>query len=295
MWDNIAEQISQALNRDFQLKKHASVFGGDINQANRIEGVLDGVTQRYFIKTNQKALLGMFEAEAAGLKEMAESQTIRVPEVICSGVAENKSFLILEDLEFGSGNSDSAAELGRQLADMHKTTNAQFGWWRDNTIGSTKQVNEYEGNWLDFWRKHRLGFQLELARNNGGSASLYKKGQTLNNSLAYFFKDYAPQASLLHGDLWSGNFAYLKSAEPVIYDPAVYYGDREADIAMTELFGGFSPLFYQAYNARWPLDKGYPQRKRLYNLYHILNHFNLFGGGYAMQAESMIDQLLAEI
>ena len=118
------------------------------------------------------------------------------------------------------------------------------------------------------------------------------KGEKLLKNLERFFIGYEPKASLLHGDLWSGNYGYLNNGEPVIFDPAVYYGDRETDIAMTELFGGFPAEFYTAYNEAWPLDKGYQQRKNLYNLYHILNHFNLFGGGYAMQAENMMDQLL---
>lgn len=300
MWDKIAQQISEVLSQDFQLKKQSSVFGGDINQANRIDGLLDGEPESFFIKLNQKNLLDMFEAEAAGLKEIQKSQSIYVPHVICSGVVENTSFLVLENLHLGSGNANSAALLGQQLAQMHKTNidqarPKQFGWLRENTIGSTRQVNSNEDSWLDFWRKHRLGFQLDLARQNGCSNSLYSKGQKLNDKLEQFFKGYEPEASLLHGDLWSGNYAYLKNAEPVIYDPAVYYGDREADIAMTELFGGFPAGFYAAYNEAWPLDDGYQQRKKLYNLYHVLNHFNLFGGGYGMQAENNIEQLLASI
>jgi len=178
---------------------------------------------------------------------------------------------------------------------MHKTTSPQFGWSRNNTIGSTPQVNNYESSWIDFWQQHRLGFQLELARQKGASDALYTKGKELSAELEQLFIGYQPEASLLHGDLWSGNYAYLKNAEPVIYDPAVYYGDRETDIAMTELFGGFSTEFYSAYNEVWPLDKGYQQRKKLYNLYHILNHYNLFGGGYVLQAENMVDQLLASL
>ena len=295
MWDKIAQQISETLKQDFEFKKQFPVFGGDINQASQVEGLLEGEPASFFIKLNKKNLLGMFEAEAAGLGEIDKSQSIYVPHVICHGVVENQSFLILENLQLGSGNAGSAARLGQQLAQMHKTTANQFGWVRENTIGSTRQVNSYENNWIDFWRKHRLGFQLELANTAGCSRSLLSKGQKLNDRLEAFFNNYEPEASLLHGDLWSGNYAYLKNAEPVIYDPAIYYGDREADIAMTELFGGFSTGFYAAYNEAWPLDQGYQQRKRLYNLYHVLNHYNLFGGGYGMQAENMIDQLLASV
>lgn len=295
IWDKIERKISTSLDANFQLTNHAAVSGGDINQAYRIEGVLGQEAVSFFIKFNQKILLDMFEAEAAGLEEIEKSQAIRVPDVICTGTEENQSYLILEDLDLGGGANDSATRLGQQLALMHQTTAAQFGWSRNNTIGSTRQINSYSDNWSDFWREHRLSFQLELAKQKGCKQSLYTKGQELMAGLEQLFKDYEPEASLLHGDLWSGNYAYLKTGVPVIFDPAVYYGDREADIAMTELFGGFSPDFYVAYNGVWPLDKGYKQRKRLYNLYHILNHYHLFGGGYGMQAESMIDQLLASL
>ena len=187
------------------------------------------------------------------------------------------------------------ARFGEQLAQMHRYTADQFGWHRDNTIGSTAQVNSWENDWLTFWREHRLGYQLTLAGRHGLGSRVLQKGERLQDNLQAFFDNHQPQASILHGDLWSGNYGISREGEPVIFDPAVYFGDREADLAMTELFGGFGSEFYAAYNATWPLDPGYPQRKTLYNLYHILNHYNLFGGGYGAQAEGMIDQLLADI
>ena len=296
-WSKIEQNISASIGKSFQLKKQSGIAGGDINQAYRISGIIDDddVVTSFFIKLNQKSLLDMFVAEAAGLQEIERAQAILVPKVICSGVEENQSYLVLENLSFAGGHSHSAEQLGRQLAAMHKQTAPQFGWSRDNTIGSIKQINNWTGNWVDFWCDHRLGFQLNLAKQNGVGRSLYIKGEKLISEVENFFIDYQPEASLLHGDLWSGNYAYLKSGDPVIFDPAVYYGDREADIAMTELFGGFPAEFYTAYNEVWSLDKGYKQRKMLYNLYHILNHYNLFGGGYAMQAENMTDQLLASL
>lgn len=303
IWDKIEQKISASIAQPFKLKKHSSVFGGDINQAYRIDGVFAEKAESFFIKLNQKHLLDMFEAEADGLEAIEKSQTIHVPHVICSGVADNQSFLILENLNMGGGvvntgtvnTTDAATLLGQQLAAMHKNTSQQFGWSRDNTIGSTRQINTRTDSWIAFWQKHRLGFQLDLAKKKGCGKSLITKGEKLIIELKQFFMTYEPEASLLHGDLWSGNYSYLKSGEPVIFDPAVYYGDREADIAMTELFGGFPGEFYDAYNEAWPLDKGYQQRKKLYNLYHILNHYNLFGGGYAMQAENMIEQLLSQL
>ena len=294
-WSNIEHKISTSVGRPFLIKNQSGIGGGDTNQAYRIDGVFTDEDEpaSFFIKLNQASRLAMFEAEAEGLQEIEKAQAIHVPHVICSGVEGNQSFLVLEQLSLASGITDSAKQLGQQLALMHKCSSSSFGWHRDNTIGSTKQINTQKENWIDFWREQRLGFQLNLAKQNGAGHSLYSKGEKLLNNLENLFTGYKPKASLLHGDLWSGNYGYSKEGSPVIFDPAVYYGDREADIAMTELFGGFPTEFYSSYNNAWPLDKGYQQRKKLYNLYHILNHFNMFGGGYAMQAENMIEQLLA--
>ena len=293
-WSKIEQKISASEGRTFQIKNQAIIGGGDINQAYRIDGIFpdEKESARFFIKLNQKARLAMFEAEAEGLQEIKKAKAIYVPHVICSGVEGNESYLILENLSLANGVSHSAKQLGEQLAAMHKYTSPLFGWTRDNTIGSVQQINTQKESWIEFWSEQRLDFQLNLAKQNGANRSLYNKGIELLKNLDYFYSDYKPQASLLHGDLWSGNYGYLKEGTPVIFDPAVCYGDREVDIAMTELFGGFPAEFYSAYNQAWPLDKGYPQRKKLYNLYHILNHFNMFGGGYAMQAENMIEQLL---
>lgn len=291
-WLKIERKISRAIGKQFKYEKHFAIGGGDINLAYRIEGVIKEMPASYFVKVNQKNRLSMFEAEAAGLQEIEKTNSICVPRVICSGVAANQSYLVLENLSLSLAGVSLAERLGEKLAQLHLNTVPEFGWCRDNTIGSTIQINSMTSNWLTFWREHRLGFQLDLAKQNGASNSLYIKGEKLLDNLSTLFIGYEPKASLLHGDLWSGNFGYLESGEPVIFDPAVYYGDREADIAMTELFGGFSADFYNAYNKVWPLDKGYQQRKTLYNLYHILNHYNLFGGGYAQQAERMIEQLL---
>jgi fructosamine-3-kinase len=183
--------------------------------------------------------------------------------------------------------------LGRNLARMHRVTGSRFGWHRDNTIGATPQVNTASEDWIAFWREQRLGFQLNLAAAKGHGGRLIANGMRLMERLPAFFPGGRPQPSLLHGDLWSGNAARTAEGEPVIFDPAVYYGDREADLAMTELFGGFPRPFYEAYAAEYPLDPGYAARKPLYNLYHVLNHLNLFGGGYGAQALRLMEQLLA--
>ena len=180
----------------------------------------------------------------------------------------------------------------QQLAAMHSHTGKQFGFEIDNTIGSNPQPNAFENDWIRLWQQHRLGFQLALAQENGFGDALFETGMELNQRAAKFFQGYSPVPSLLHGDLWSGNYAADSTGQPVIYDPACYYGDHEADLAMMELFGQPGNKFFSAYNEVFPIDAGYSQRRELYNLYHILNHANLFGGSYANQAQRMINQLL---
>ena len=294
LWEHIEKQVGQATGSPFHIVGNQSVGGGDINVACR---VTDGDRQ-YFIKSNHHRYADMFEAEAAGLKEMAASQTVRVPEPVCSGCFDQQCFIVLEYLELG-GSADMVL-FGQQLAAMHRHTKDCFGWHIDNTIGSTPQLNTLTPDasiesWIAFWRKHRLGFQLELAANNGYGGKLQRLGERLMSDLPVLFESYQPEPSMLHGDLWGGNYGGISDGEPVIFDPAFYYGDREADLAMTTLFGGFGGNFYPAYNEAWPLDDGYPVRKVFYNIYHIINHLNLFGGGYHGQAMGMIESVLSEI
>jgi fructosamine-3-kinase len=180
------------------------------------------------------------------------------------------------------------------LAALHRIEGNRFGWWRGNHIGATPQPNDPSPDWPDFWRQRRLGFQLDLAARQGHRGRLQGLGERLLERLPALL-DHRPRPSLLHGDLWGGNLAYDPDGRPVVFDPAVYHGDREADLAMTELFGGFPSRFYAAYQAAWPLDPAYRVRKVLYNLYHVLNHLNLFGGGYLTQAEGMMQRLLAAL
>ncbi|VAW86381.1 Ribulosamine/erythrulosamine 3-kinase potentially involved in protein deglycation, partial [hydrothermal vent metagenome] len=184
---------------------------------------------------------------------------------------------------------------GRQLAAMHQITQSQFGWHRNNTIGSTPQINTREYNWCKFWRDYRLQHQLNLAQRQGYGGHLQQLGERLLAQMDVLFSSYNPPASLLHGDLWSGNYSGADDGTPVVFDPAVYYGDRETDLAMTELFGGFTAEFYSAYNEVYPLDSGYDSRKNLYNLYHVLNHVNLFGHSYIAQAENIMQSLLEDM
>ncbi len=290
-WDAISRDITAATDERFTPTRHAAVGGGCINAA----WVLSNQDQSYFVKLNRAAALPTFEAERVGLEEIAASASVRVPRPIAVGADSESSWLVLEHLAIGPGGGACYAVLGEKLAAMHRHTRECFGWKRDNTIGSTPQVNTATEHWVDFWRRHRLGYQLSLAARNGHRGRLQRDGEGLLNGLGAFFEHYRPAASLLHGDLWGGNAGALATGEPVVFDPAVYYGDREADIAMTELFGGFGPDFRAAYEALWPLDSGFRIRRDLYNLYHVLNHLNLFGSGYLHQAEGLLRRLLAEL
>jgi protein-ribulosamine 3-kinase len=291
-WRAIAQQIQIDAGVQLNPESAQAVGGGCINAVYVLAGQQGGVSHEYFIKTNRASTVAMFEAEADGLRELTASHSLRVPQPHCSGAVGNDAYLLMEHVAL-SGRGDDA-QLGAGLAMMHRVQREQFGWQRDNTIGATPQSNRPTDDWLTFWAERRLGAQLELAAQNGAGASLQRSGENLLSVLPDFFDTYQPLPSLLHGDLWSGNYAFDERGQPVIFDPAIYFGDRETDLAMTELFGGFSAGFYAAYNDAWPLDAGYATRKTLYNLYHILNHFNLFGGGYLSQAQGMIERLLSE-
>jgi protein-ribulosamine 3-kinase len=287
--ENIARDIAAITGVSATLQTQRGIGGGCINDTQHARyGDTD-----YFIKINSARHADMFAAEAAGLDELRQCDALRIPAPVCVGHDSQSAWLVLEYLQLGGcGN---AAALGEGLAAMHRITRDRYGWERDNTIGSTPQLNTPSSDWVEFWRAQRLQFQLELAARNGHGGRLQQQGERLLACFPDLFTGYRPPASLLHGDLWGGNHGYTRSGEPVIFDPAVYYGDRETDLAMTELFGGFGAGFYAAYNAAWPLDPGYRTRRQLYNLYHVLNHLNLFGGGYLGQALGLLDGLLAEL
>jgi fructosamine-3-kinase len=227
------------------------------------------------LKSNSGQYEDAFAAEADGLGAL-RAAGMRAPEPFSHGVAGGHAYLVMEYLGL-SGKRDFAT-FGRTLAAAHRKAGSRFGWHRDNYIGSTPQANGWCDDWSEFWLERRMRPQLELAERNGFRIA----APSLN-----FLREHKPEPSLLHGDLWSGNAGFTAEG-PVVFDPAVYYGDREADLAMTELFGGFPRRFYAAYNEVWPVDSGYERRKPLYNLYHLLNHLNLFGSGYLAQVESTL-------
>ncbi|HEY5897226.1 MAG TPA: fructosamine kinase family protein [Burkholderiales bacterium] len=252
------------------------VSGGCIHRCYR--AARDGVP--VFLKTNQARYADAFAAEADGLAAL-RAAGCTAPEPLAQGALGSDAYLLMQFLELRS--SGDFAAMGRMLARVHRAQGRQFGWHRDNYIGSTPQHNAWCDDWPTFWRERRLRPQLELARKNGYEIDADPALEVLHG--------HAPAPSLLHGDLWSGNAAFLSDGTPVLFDPAVYYGDREADLAMTALFGGFPGEFYAAYEEAWPLAPGHERRKHLYNLYHLLNHLNLFGGGYLRQVESTLNLL----
>ena len=289
MQDAVARQIQhsiQSITGQSLVGEWSSVGGGCINQAFCVHDR----SYKYFVKLNQASKYALFETEALALQALSESQTIRVPQVICDGIASARSYLVLEWTDFGSAKRWD--QMGQQLAALHRVTHAQgFGWHTENYIGETVQPNPWTQRWADFFVEHRLRHQLRLANAKGKQ---FSQAERLLDKVAQVLRDHCPQPALVHGDLWSGNAGFDQTGNPLIFDPASYYGDREVDLAMTGLFGGFPEAFYRGYQAAWPLDLGYPRRKTIYNLYHVLNHFNLFGGSYAAQAEGMMRQIIAE-
>ena len=266
----------------------------DLGSQETLKVRVENETTNFFVKTTKKHNHPRFSSEEEGLKLIAKTNTLRTPKVIACGQTKEVSFIILEYLKMTEKTSISAKKLGEKLAKMHKNTANLFGLDKDNWIGLTRQHNKQNNNWSTFYVEQRLLPQLELAYRNGYKQNLEKKANHLIGKIEWFFKDYSPEASLLHGDLWSGNWGAINN-KPVIFDPAVYYGDRESDIAMTYLFGAFPQDFYSSYNKTWPLANGFEKRKNLYNLYHVLNHLNIFGFSYLQQCENLLDNLIQKL
>lgn len=217
-WKDIETSISRATGEAFVLDEHSHIGGGDINTAMKVTGQ----GRAYFLKTNRAQLIDMFEAEAEGLRDLAAARAVRVPRAICTGISGSQAYIVLEFLPMGGSGRSVMSRFGEQLAQMHRHTADRFGWQRANTIGSTPQINTWCDDWVEFWREHRLGFQLMLAKKHGLDSRTLKQGELLQQRLSDFFTDYQPQASILHGDLWSGNYGVLDNGEPVIFDPATY-------------------------------------------------------------------------
>lgn len=287
-WTQIITEIQA--NSGTKVEPAAPVVpaGGSFDQIYRLAAQPVNV----FLKIGDLTALDRFTSEARGLDALARCGTVRVPRVLSYGTTAREAYLALEHIALYPAGPDTDGAFGIQLAALHSHRGEQYGWGYDNSIGANPQHNSWTAQWSEFWIRHRLGFQLELAASHGHDGNLQHLGAALLDRVEDLLEGHNPTPSLLHGDLWSGNRAADAQGRPVVYDPACYYGDRETDIAMTRLFGGFHPRFYQQYEERFPLDAGFEIRSQLYNLYHVLNHLNLFGNAYLAQAEQMLRRLL---
>lgn len=274
----ITKALSALLGCNVDVMHCASVGGGDIHMSYHIELLAGGEIKHIFVKANNENYSQLLEAEAQALLEIEKQAQIRTPQCLGLHEVNGQTFLALEWLDLKSRGDDYA--LGCQLAKMHQATHARFGWHSDNFIGYSKQQNNWADRWSEFWLNQRLGPQLEQAKEQNFSKTLTRLQQPLIDACEELLENHQPKASLLHGDFWGGNKAFLADGQPVIFDPASYYGDREVDLAMAGLFGGFTQDFYAGYESVWPLDAGFKKRKVLYNLYHQLNHLNMFGTSY---------------
>jgi len=282
--EKIKARIEEKLKS--KIKSLSSLSGGCISDAYK---VTTDNGSNFFLKYNSSASNDMFIKEANGLKELAKANAIRIPDVL----SFDEHYILLEFITTGSRKKNFFEEFGCKFAEMHKFSSNSFGFYEDNYIGSNTQKNipdeKEKTSWVTFYFNKRILFQLQLAEKLGNSTPELRKGiSKLENKIQEIIGDMQEKPSLLHGDLWSGNYMVDENGDAVLIDPAVYYGHREADLGMTKLFGVFNSEFYRAYNETFPLEDGYEYRENIYKLYHVLNHLNLFGGGYYSQALSII-------
>ncbi len=284
--ERLAQHLSDHVGRPVDIEHERPVGGGSINDAYRLH-TNEGT---FFVKVNgHDAIPSFFEAEADGLERLRQANTLRVPQVIAFGEDHDDGYLLMEHIPPGPRGPDFWADFGRSLAQLHRVTQPHFGLVRPNYIGTLKQVNTPEDDWATFFQLHRLEPLVKMARDQRKlNDAIVLRFERLYGRLGDLFPREAP--ALLHGDLWKGNFLVGPEGEPVLIDPAVHHGHREMDIAMTKLFGGFDEAFYSAYNAAWPLERGWIERTDLCSLYPLLVHVNLFGGGYVAQLDTALQR-----
>ena len=287
MNEEICELLKPIFGQEVTVLSSSQADGGCINQTHILQ-LSNG--ERVFLKHNSNPASDFFITEAKGLQLLSQAEKgPRIPKILALQNSPNPSFLILEFIAQSSPALDFPVKFARLLAELHRTTHHNYGLDHDNYIGNTPQRNVSENNGIHFFRDHRLRYQQELARKSG---NLPKKTDKNLNKLCDRVENYldisGEKPALLHGDLWSGNYFSDRNHTPCIFDPAVYFGLREADLAMTELFGRLPQRFYEAYHEAFPLNPGYQERKDLYNLYHLLNHLNLFGSSYLASVEQVL-------
>jgi fructosamine-3-kinase len=287
LFQHISQQLSQHFNQSIQLTDKQQVFGGDINQTFHLKTNIGS----FFLKLNHSRMNDMLKKEFEGLRLLYQTNTIKIPEPVTYGNFENDIFLVTEFVQKGIAQKNFWQVFAQKLAALHQHSNDLFGLSDDNYIGSLQQRNNFCGTWPEFYATQRIsplaGFAFDQHKFSRQEVLLTEK---LCNRFADLFPQEKP--SLIHGDLWSGNFMCNDKALPVIYDPAIYYGNREMDIAMSLLFGGFDKSFYAEYNRVFPLQPGWEERIRLCQLYPLLVHLVLFGGHYYYSALEIIKAYL---
>ncbi|WP_245846152.1 fructosamine kinase family protein [Longibacter salinarum] len=286
--DSLRDHLATQL--DTSIEGCAAVSGGCIANGCRLETGQGS----YFLKWGEENVARTFPGEAAGLDALRRAaESISVPDVVETEPPSDQrpGFLLLQWINAGRQGRRFWETFGRGLAEMHRSTEKQYGFDRSNYIGRLPQENDWEHDWITFFRKHRLEPQVERARaDDRWEAEWDEYLDALFLNLSDLLPA-QPPASILHGDLWKGNFMVTATGEPAVIDPATYYGHREADLAMTELFGGFDTRFYDAYNEAWPVEDGYETRRDVYNLYHLINHLNHFGESYAGSVRKTLSAL----
>jgi len=284
---SIEEILSRKFNQTVEIHSVSSVSGGSINETLKLTTNIG----KFFVKKNSASLYPeMFEKEAKGLNILAATDAIAVPNVVALGKADNTAFLVLDFIESGRKQIDFWDYFAKKLAALHKNSSSYFGLDHNNYIGSLFQSNRKHDNWIDFYRSERLEIQVQLARDHG------RMGKDVVDAFERFYQKLpeifpVEPPALLHGDLWGGNYMVNKNGNAVIIDPAVYYGHREMDLGMSQLFGGFDSQFYAAYHHHYPLESGWQQRMDYCNLYPLMVHVNLFGGGYLGSVKSILKKI----
>lgn len=282
----LAAQLDQPVGNS--RPRSTPIGGGDTHQTM----TLRWAGRRWFLKLAAPAELAMLEAEADGLNALAATHTIAVPEVVLCGTGQQHAWLVLAFETLVTTGDEEA--LGRQLAHLHRQLGSAHGWHQKNWLGRSPQHNEPQPDWCRFFTRQRLQPQYEMALARGHCDALAPHFDHLLRQLPERL-NHAPEPSLLHGDLWSGNHGYRMDGSPILFDPAVSYGDRETDLAMMTLFGGFAPRVLTAYEQAWPLPPGYRWRRQLYQLYHLLNHLNLFGPGWLPRVQTQLRTLCGRL
>lgn len=291
---SLKQALSELYGKEIKIVQSRRIAGGDINDAYGLE-LSDGT--RLFMKSNAKQNQSFFIAEAAGMYAIAQTGVIRTPHLLCSGTDADRggiSFLLMEFIESGHRAADYWETFAHQLAALHQASTADlvpggsYGFAQDNYIGARQQVNTPHDHWISFFRDCRLAPQFADAASYFTEADRKRIGRLLDHLEDFLVEPEHP--SLLHGDLWSGNVMTGNDGKAWLIDPAVYVGHAEADLAMTELFGGFPPAFYAAYREAFPMQDGYEGRRDLYNLYQLLNHLNLFGVSYLSSVRRIVEK-----